>query len=131
MQTNEVKEEEIKDKKIHFIHDENTKYKGLESLKNKIPNQAEEALRYRLRNFGSTMCSDFMKKFAQCTKNKTISVVYKCRDEHRELTECLNEIVNEPNLNQLRHAYINGDLMKKHSYEDWHAELNKRLDEKK
>jgi hypothetical protein len=46
-----------------------------------------------------------------------------------ELVECLNSYVNEPNLNKLRHAYVNGDLMKQKTYEDWHEELEKRKEE--
>lgn len=98
----------------------------LPSLRFKIPAQAEESLRVKLRKFADKRCGPSLAAFAACSKNKTFTVVTACREEHTNFVECVNKYVNEPNLNRLRHAYVRGEMMKEQSYDDWKEELNKR-----
>lgn len=107
-----------------------THYEPEESLKNKIPAMAEEALKSRLRKFALKKCQPFMQAFADCSKDKLISVIWDCKESQNALNACLNTYGTEPNLNRLRHAYIRGELMKRKSYDEWKQELEVRMQEK-
>ncbi|KAL0477955.1 hypothetical protein AKO1_005027 [Acrasis kona] len=92
-----------------------------------IPNQIDEALRLRLRKYAYRKCATQLKSFAECTKNKTISVVYSCNTQQEELFDCINSVTNQDNLDLLRAAFLRGELQKTHTYNDNMKELHKRL----
>ena len=111
-----------KNKKMETNNNNNS-----EKIEGKIPNQIEEALTHRLRKYANKQCADVMEEFAECSKDKLFSVVYKCRDHQNNLVKCIKTYVNEENKEKLRQAYLRGDLMKKRSYEEYQRELQTRL----
>ena len=62
---------------------------SLEDLKNRVPNQADEALKLRLKKYGMKNCKVETKNFAECSKDKLISIALKCKDEMQALTDCI------------------------------------------
>ena len=60
-----------------------------EDLKNRVPNQADEALKLRLKKYGMKHCKVETKNFADCSKDKLISIALKCKDEMQALTDCI------------------------------------------
>lgn len=110
----------------HQTNEDQENEGALKSLRFEIPAQAEESLRAKLRKFADNRCAEPLGAFAKCSKNKTFTVITKCREEHSAFIACVNQYVNEPNLNRLRHAYQRGELMKDRSYEQWKDELAKR-----
>lgn len=60
-----------------------------EELKQKVPNQADEALKLRLKKYGMKQCKVESKNFADCSKDKLLSIAVKCKDELQALTDCI------------------------------------------
>jgi hypothetical protein len=58
----------------------------------RIPNQVEDALRLRLRKYAYKYCAPEMKEFSECSSDKTITVIYSCRDQQTKLYECINSV---------------------------------------
>lgn len=98
-------------------------------LEGKIPPLYEEALKLRLTRYAQKRCGPFYKEFATCTKDKFLGVVYQCKKELDELSECMNAFASRRNLNILRYAYLEGRLVRTRSYVDYKQELNRRLKE--
>ncbi|KAG2373905.1 hypothetical protein C9374_010206 [Naegleria lovaniensis] len=101
-----------------------------EELKQKVPNQADEALKLRLKKYGMKQCKVESKNFADCSKDKLLSIAVKCKDELQALTDCITIYLNEDNMNKMRRAYLKGELVKKHNITDLRGELNRRLEER-
>lgn len=57
----------------------------------KVPNQIEEALNHRLRQYAHKQCDDIMKQFADCSRDKLLSVVFKCIDHQNDLVRCMKQ----------------------------------------
>jgi COX assembly protein 1 len=93
----------------------------------RIPNQVEDALRVRLRKYAYKKCGPELKDFSECSKDKTITVLYACRDQQTRLYECINNVTNDENMEKLRQAYLRGDLYRKKSYRDLSAELEQKI----
>jgi len=60
-----------------------------EELRKRVPNQADEALKLRLKKYGMKHCKVQTKNFADCTKDKLLSIAMKCKDEMNALTDCI------------------------------------------
>ena len=96
-------------------------------IRGRVPNQIEEALNQRLRRYAQKQCTDVMQEFADCSKDKLFSVVYKCAEHQNNLIKCIKLYANEDNMEKMRQAYLRGELMKKRTYNDYQEELSKRL----
>ncbi|KAL9658449.1 hypothetical protein ABK040_005992 [Willaertia magna] len=99
-------------------------------VKAKVPNQADEALKLRLKKYGIKRCKVQFKNFADCTKDKFVSIAFKCRDEQIALNDCISIYLNDENLYKMRRAFLKGELARKVSYDDLKKELERRIEER-
>ncbi len=54
-----------------------------------VPRAVEEALIEKLREHSRVKCKDRIAAYAECTKDKTLSVAWACRDQLNSMNECL------------------------------------------
>ncbi|KAL4086654.1 hypothetical protein PRIC1_013716 [Phytophthora ramorum] len=57
-------------------------------------NQAEHKLRQELSDIAIAKCRSVSEKFAECAKANGLMVVFKCRENNRELNACLHQYTN-------------------------------------
>lgn len=54
-----------------------------------VPRAVEEALIEKLKENSRVKCKDKIAAYAECTKDKTFSVAWACRDQLNAMNECL------------------------------------------
>ncbi|CAN6478776.1 unnamed protein product [Victoria cruziana] len=58
---------------------------------NQVKKKVEEALRSKMKEKALKECNDYVAKYAECAKGRTISVAWRCRQQANELNECLHQ----------------------------------------
>ncbi|KAL4322937.1 hypothetical protein AHAS_Ahas14G0260400 [Arachis hypogaea] len=53
--------------------------------------ESEWALRSKMKQKALKECDQYTSKYAQCASGKTISVVWQCRKQAKELNDCLHQ----------------------------------------
>ncbi|GAA0176136.1 hypothetical protein LIER_29185 [Lithospermum erythrorhizon] len=53
-----------------------------------------------------TECSNYAEKFATCASGRTITVVWQCRKQAKELNNCLHQFTNDSVLEELKKDYM-------------------------
>mmetsp|Transcript_835 Transcript_835/g.2864 ORF Transcript_835/g.2864 Transcript_835/m.2864 type:complete len:166 (-) Transcript_835:198-695(-) len=124
--TAQQKSKQVRKKYLYKDKDGNP----LPDLEGKIPPLYEEALKLRLTRYAQNRCGPFYKEFATCTKDKMLGIVYKCKKEFADLSECMNAFASRRNMNILRYAYLEGKLVRARTYVEYKQELNRRLKDK-
>ncbi|KMT18524.1 hypothetical protein BVRB_2g026620 isoform B [Beta vulgaris subsp. vulgaris] len=51
-------------------------------------------------------CDDYAAKYAECAYGRTLSVVWKCRQQAKELNSCLHQYTNDSILEGLKKEYM-------------------------
>ncbi|KAL3844864.1 hypothetical protein ACJIZ3_002267 [Penstemon smallii] len=51
-------------------------------------------------------CDRYTSRYAECAVGRTISVVWKCRKQAKELNECLHQFTNDSILEQMKKEYM-------------------------
>ena len=72
-----------------------------EGKKERIPilkRQAEYAAMSRLNEYALKQCDDKVREFAECTKDKLISVIWKCRPLQKAVNECVLPYIENKDL---------------------------------
>mmetsp|Transcript_10192 Transcript_10192/g.21255 ORF Transcript_10192/g.21255 Transcript_10192/m.21255 type:complete len:95 (+) Transcript_10192:137-421(+) len=54
-----------------------------------VPMKAEEALRSMMKADALKKCRDFCKDYAECSRDRTVSVIWACSDQFSALNSCL------------------------------------------
>ncbi|CAM8906062.1 unnamed protein product [Rhodiola kirilowii] len=49
-------------------------------------------------------CEMYTSKYAQCAMGRTLSVVWKCREQAAELNDCLHQFTNDSVLEEMKRA---------------------------
>ena len=66
----------------------------------------EEALITIMKERALSSCSQTQKNYYECVKGRTLSIVWKCREEGNALNECLHRETSEEKLNDVKRKWI-------------------------
>ncbi|KAG5621174.1 hypothetical protein H5410_006392 [Solanum commersonii] len=77
-----------------------------EARENHVKKKVEEALRSKMKQKALKQCDQYTTKYAECASGRTISVVWQCRKQAKELNECLHQYTNDSVLEEMKKAYI-------------------------
>ncbi|CAN6708327.1 unnamed protein product [Malus baccata var. baccata] len=77
-----------------------------EARENHVKKKVEEALRSKMKHKALQECKDLASKYAECSYGRTISVVWQCRQQAKELNECLHQFTNDEVLEEMKRAYM-------------------------
>ncbi|CAA0839603.1 Cytochrome c oxidase biogenesis protein Cmc1-like [Striga hermonthica] len=77
-----------------------------EARENHVKKKVEEALRSKMKQKALKECDQFTAKYAACAVGRTISVVWQCREQARELNQCLHQYTNDSVLEQMKKEYM-------------------------
>ncbi|KAG8373721.1 hypothetical protein BUALT_Bualt11G0054200 [Buddleja alternifolia] len=77
-----------------------------EARENHVKKKVEEALRSKMKQKALKECERYTSKYAECAVGRTISVVWKCRGQAKELNECLHQFTNDSVLEQMKNEYM-------------------------
>ncbi|KAK4797567.1 hypothetical protein SAY86_029893 [Trapa natans] len=76
-----------------------------EARQNHVKKKVEEALRSKMKQKALKECDEYTSKYAQCAYGKTISVVWQCRKQAKELNDCLHQFTNDAVLEEMKREY--------------------------
>ncbi|CAN4123609.1 unnamed protein product [Withania somnifera] len=77
-----------------------------EARENHVKKKVEEALRSKMKQKALKECDRYTTKYAECATGRTISVVWQCRKQAKELNECLHQYTNDSVLEEMKKAYM-------------------------
>ncbi|KAG0480249.1 hypothetical protein HPP92_011107 [Vanilla planifolia] len=66
-----------------------------EARENHVKKKVEEALRSKMKEKALKECDYFAAKYAECASGKTLSIVWLCRKQAKELNGCLHQLLSE------------------------------------
>ncbi|KAF9663965.1 hypothetical protein SADUNF_Sadunf17G0106900 [Salix dunnii] len=76
-----------------------------EARENHVKKKVEEALRSKMKQKALKQCEEYASKYAQCASGRTLSVVWQCRKQAKELNECLHQFTNDAVLEEMKREY--------------------------
>ncbi|KAI4346839.1 hypothetical protein L6164_007702 [Bauhinia variegata] len=76
-----------------------------EARENHVKKKVEEALRSKMKQKALKECDHYTSKYAQCAMGRTISVVWQCRKQAKELNDCLRQFTNDAVLEEMKKEY--------------------------
>ncbi|XP_023549716.1 uncharacterized protein DDB_G0275933 [Cucurbita pepo subsp. pepo] len=76
-----------------------------EARENHVKKKVEEALRSKMKQKAMKECDHYASKYAECAYGRTLSVVFKCRDQAKELNNCLHQYTNDTVLEEMKREY--------------------------
>ncbi|KAI9085678.1 hypothetical protein K1719_032521 [Acacia pycnantha] len=77
-----------------------------EARDNHVKKKVEEALRHKMKQKALKECDHYTAKYAQCASGRSISVIWQCRKEFKELNDCLHQFTNDAVLEEMKKEYI-------------------------
>ncbi|XWS30694.1 hypothetical protein CRYUN_Cryun23aG0009100 [Craigia yunnanensis] len=77
-----------------------------EARENHVKKKVEEALRSKMKQKALKECDQYTTKYAQCAAGKTISIVWQCRKQAKELNDCLHQYTNDAVLEEMKREYM-------------------------
>ncbi|ONI18784.1 hypothetical protein PRUPE_3G238900 [Prunus persica] len=77
-----------------------------QARENHVKKKVEEALRSKMKQKALQECKDLASKYAECSYGRTISVVWQCRQQAKELNECLHQFTNDDVLEEMKRDYM-------------------------
>ncbi|ERN00990.1 hypothetical protein AMTRI_Chr04g187740 [Amborella trichopoda] len=83
-----------------------------EARENHVKKKVEEALRSKMKQKALKECDRYMVKYAECASGRTLSVVWLCRQQAKELNECLHQYTNDSVLEEMKKEYMLGQNSK-------------------
>ena len=66
----------------------------------------EEALITIMKERALSTCARAQKNYYECVKGRTLSIVWKCREEGNALNECLHRETSEEKLNDVKRKWL-------------------------
>ncbi|QCD93958.1 Cytochrome c oxidase biogenesis protein Cmc1-like [Vigna unguiculata] len=64
-----------------------------DARENHVKKKVEEALRSKMKQKALKECDRYTAKYAECASGKTLSVVWRCRQQAKELNDCLHQLI--------------------------------------
>ncbi|KAJ3680742.1 hypothetical protein LUZ60_017020 [Juncus effusus] len=77
-----------------------------EARENHVKKKVEEALRSKMKAKALKECDDLCAKYAECAAGKTLSVIWRCRKQAKDLNECLHQFTNDSVLEEMKKSYM-------------------------
>ncbi|XP_044467810.1 uncharacterized protein DDB_G0275933-like [Mangifera indica] len=77
-----------------------------EARENHVKKKVEEALRSKMKQKALKECDRYTSKYAECAIGKTISIVWQCRKQAKELNNCLHQFTNDSALEEMKREYM-------------------------
>ncbi|XP_062106315.1 uncharacterized protein LOC133817736 [Humulus lupulus] len=77
-----------------------------EARENHVKKKVEEALRSKMKQKALKECDDYALKYAECATGRTLSVVWQCRKQAKELNSCLHQYTNDAILEEMKREYM-------------------------
>ncbi|XP_057445342.1 uncharacterized protein LOC130737551 [Lotus japonicus] len=77
-----------------------------DARENHVKKKEEEALRSKMKQKALKQCDRYTAKYAECASGRTLSVVWQCRQQAKELNECLHHFTNDSVLEEMKKAYM-------------------------
>ncbi|KAF7819999.1 Cytochrome c oxidase biogenesis protein Cmc1-like [Senna tora] len=77
-----------------------------EARENHVKKKVEEALRSKMKQKALKECDQYTSKYAQCASGRTLSVVWQCRKQAKELNACLHQFTNDAVLEEMKKEYV-------------------------
>ncbi|XP_077210675.1 uncharacterized protein LOC143846139 [Tasmannia lanceolata] len=65
-----------------------------------------KALRSKMKQKALKECDRYTSKYAECAVGRTISVVWQCRKQAKELNDCLHQYTNYSILEEMKKSYM-------------------------
>ncbi|XP_022641455.1 uncharacterized protein DDB_G0275933 isoform X2 [Vigna radiata var. radiata] len=66
-----------------------------DARENHVKKKVEEALRSKMKQKALKECDRYTAKYAECASGKTLSVVWRCRQQAKELNDCLHQLCSD------------------------------------
>ncbi|XXG40953.1 hypothetical protein AAC387_Pa01g1535 [Persea americana] len=64
------------------------------------------ALRSKMKQKALKECDHYTSKYAECAMGRTLSVVWHCRKEAKDLNQCLKQYTNDSVLEEMKKSYM-------------------------
>ncbi|KAK7364813.1 hypothetical protein VNO80_13556 [Phaseolus coccineus] len=77
-----------------------------DARENHVKKKVEEALRSKMKQKALKECDRYTAKYAECAAGKTLSVVWSCRQQAKELNDCLHQFTNDSVLEEMKKEYM-------------------------
>ncbi|KAK7381099.1 hypothetical protein VNO78_33623 [Psophocarpus tetragonolobus] len=77
-----------------------------DARENHVKKKVEEALRSKMKQNALKECDHLTAKYAECAAGRTLSVVWRCRQQANELNNCLHLFTNEGVLEEMKKEYM-------------------------
>ncbi|XP_057962300.1 uncharacterized protein LOC131153842 isoform X5 [Malania oleifera] len=77
-----------------------------EARENHVKKKVEEALRSKMKQKALKECDQFTAKYAECAAGRTLSVVWRCRKQAKQLNDCLHLFTNDGVLEEMKREYM-------------------------
>ncbi|GMH04303.1 hypothetical protein Nepgr_006142 [Nepenthes gracilis] len=77
-----------------------------EARENHVKKKVEEALRSKMKKKALKECDHLTSKYAECSSGRTLSVVWKCRQQAKELNDCLHQYTNDAVMEEMKNDYM-------------------------
>ncbi|KAL8137448.1 hypothetical protein V2J09_003449 [Rumex salicifolius] len=77
-----------------------------EARENHVKKKVEEALRSKMKVKALKECDHYVSKYAECAYGRTLSLVWKCRGQAKELNDCLHQFTNDAVLEEMKKSYV-------------------------
>ena len=91
---------------VQFIHHKNERSASPPDAWSGLLKKEEEALITIMKERALSSCSQTQKNYYECVKGRTLSIVWKCREEGNALNECLHRETSEEKLNDVKRKWI-------------------------
>ncbi|TKY46530.1 Cytochrome c oxidase biogenesis protein Cmc [Spatholobus suberectus] len=72
-----------------------------DARENHVKKKVEEALRSKMKQRALKECDYYTAKYAECASGRTLSVVWRCRQQAKELNGCLHQFIEDPKKEKL------------------------------
>jgi len=70
-----------------------------------VSTKAAESLGHKMRKRAQAKCKDLFEIYANCTRPRTISIVWACREELAQANECTKRYNNDETLNEYKRRW--------------------------
>ncbi|CAL5324846.1 unnamed protein product [Camellia sinensis] len=77
-----------------------------QARENHVKKKVEEALRSKMKQKALKQCDQYTAKYAECAAGRTLSVVWQCRKQAKELNKCLHQYTNDSVLEEMKKEYM-------------------------
>mmetsp|Transcript_5544 Transcript_5544/g.34323 ORF Transcript_5544/g.34323 Transcript_5544/m.34323 type:complete len:93 (+) Transcript_5544:364-642(+) len=71
-----------------------------------VPAKVEEQLRSRMKARALRRCDDAVRRYVECTKHRTLSVIWACRNPLNDMNACLHQHTTEQELQKLKTWWV-------------------------